>query len=151
MWWIPRDFCILESKSLNVSCNVLGLEAFLTFGCWILLWPWLLECTLCGLLYVGETRQTLQITWIVYIKPCEVYVASIRNRELKLKLLNFSSHFKNNIQNSWNQLNNWTKSSLNASDSTRSFPYLFVKERNELTIVMFIQFSFYYFLLETKF
>jgi hypothetical protein len=29
----PRDFCILESKSLKVSCNVLGLEAFLTFGC----------------------------------------------------------------------------------------------------------------------
>jgi hypothetical protein len=24
---------ILESKSLKVSCNVLGLEAFLTFGC----------------------------------------------------------------------------------------------------------------------
>jgi hypothetical protein len=30
---IPRGFCILESKSLKVSCNVLGLEAFLTFGC----------------------------------------------------------------------------------------------------------------------
>ena len=41
MWWIPRGFCILESKSLKVSCNVLGLEDFLTFGCWILLWPWL--------------------------------------------------------------------------------------------------------------
>jgi hypothetical protein len=25
--------CILESKSLKVSCNVLCLEAFLTFGC----------------------------------------------------------------------------------------------------------------------
>ena len=41
MWWIPRGFCILESKSLKVSCNGLGLEDFLTFGCWILLWPWL--------------------------------------------------------------------------------------------------------------
>ena len=41
MWWIPRGFCILESKSLKVSCNVLGLEAFLTFRCWILVWPWL--------------------------------------------------------------------------------------------------------------
>ena len=41
MWWIPRGFCILESKSLKVSCSVLGLEDFLTFGCWILLWPWL--------------------------------------------------------------------------------------------------------------
>jgi hypothetical protein len=30
---IPRGFCMLESKSLKVSCNVLGLEAFLTFGC----------------------------------------------------------------------------------------------------------------------
>jgi hypothetical protein len=57
MWWIPRGFCILESKSLKVSCNVLGLEDFLTLGCWILLWPWL---RLVGLLYVGETRQTLQ-------------------------------------------------------------------------------------------
>jgi len=27
----------------------------------------------------------------------------------------------------------------------------FFKERNELTIIMFIHFSFYYFLLETKF
>ena len=41
MWWIPRGFCILESKSLKVSCNVLGLEDFLRLGCWILLWPWL--------------------------------------------------------------------------------------------------------------
>ena len=41
MWWIPRGFCILESKSLKVSCNGLGLEDFLTFRCWILLWPWL--------------------------------------------------------------------------------------------------------------
>jgi hypothetical protein len=33
MWWIPKGFCILESKSLKVSCNVLGLEEFLTLGC----------------------------------------------------------------------------------------------------------------------
>jgi hypothetical protein len=28
-----NGFCILESKSLKVSCNVLGLEDFLTLGC----------------------------------------------------------------------------------------------------------------------
>jgi hypothetical protein len=39
MWWIPRGLCILDSKSLKVSSNVLGLEDFLTFGCWIILWP----------------------------------------------------------------------------------------------------------------
>ena len=33
MWWILRSFCILESKSLKVSYNVLGLEDYLTFGC----------------------------------------------------------------------------------------------------------------------
>jgi hypothetical protein len=41
MWWIPRVFCILESKSLKINCNVHGLEDFLTFECWILLWSWL--------------------------------------------------------------------------------------------------------------
>jgi hypothetical protein len=30
MWWIPRGFCILESKSLKASCNGLGLEDFLS-------------------------------------------------------------------------------------------------------------------------
>ena len=35
MWWIPRGFFILESKSLEVSCNGLGLEDFLTFWWYI--------------------------------------------------------------------------------------------------------------------
>jgi hypothetical protein len=33
-----RFLYIRENKSLKVSCNVLGLEDFLTLRCWILLW-----------------------------------------------------------------------------------------------------------------
>ena len=91
MWWIPRGFCILESKSLKVSCNVLGLEAFLTFRCWILLWPWLRS-------HYGSKAPAVTITVFKYRNKIGKIVVKTVPYSVNVNVKNvFTSHIDKQI------------------------------------------------------